>query len=103
MQEVNKLIEDMIAAIHCDMTVETLEITRDALVEGRTCEHRIDLYWKFKSRDIVYQALIDTSHYNEEKITKKMTEIGAQHNRLSSAEIAVQIQKDKAPVSQALS
>ena len=29
-----------------------------------------------------------------EKITKKMTEIGAQHNRLSSAEIAVQIQKD---------
>lgn len=72
MQEVNKLIEDMIATIHCDMSVETLEITRDALVEGRTCEHRVDLYWKFKSHDIVYQALVDASHYNEEKITKKM-------------------------------
>ncbi len=72
MQEVDKLIEDMIVAIKNDTTVETLEITRDALVEGRTCEHRVDLYWKFKSRDIVYQALIDASHYNEEKISKKM-------------------------------
>ncbi len=72
MQEVNKLIEDIIATIKNDTSVETLEITRDTLVEGRTCEHRVDLYWKFKSHDIVYQALIDTSHYNEEKISKKM-------------------------------
>ena len=72
MQEVNKLIDDMIVAIQNDTTVETLEITRDALVEGRTCEHRVDLYWKFKSHDIVYQALIDASHYHEEKINKKM-------------------------------
>lgn len=62
----------MIGAIQSDPTVETIEITRDAFVEGRTCEHKIDLYWKFKSHDIVYQALIDTSHYNEEKISKKM-------------------------------
>ncbi len=72
MQEVNKLIDDMIAVIQNDVTVETLEIARDTLVEGRTCEHKVDLYWKFKSHDIVYQALIDASHYNEEKISKKM-------------------------------
>lgn len=72
MQDVNKLIDEMITVIQNDPTVETLEITRGALVEGRTCEHKVDLYWKFKSHDIVYQALIDASHYNEEKLNKKM-------------------------------
>lgn len=71
-QDVNELLDDIVAAIKSDTTIETLEVTRDALVEGRTCEHKVDLYWKFTSHGIVYQALIDASHFDEEKINKKM-------------------------------
>lgn len=72
MQDVSKLLDDIVAAIKSDSSIETLAVERDALVDGRTCEHRVDLYWKFTSHGIVYQALIDASHFDEEKITKKM-------------------------------
>lgn len=72
MQDVNELLNNIVDAIKSDTTIETLAVERDALVEGRTCEHRVDLYWKFTSHGIVYQAIIDASHFAEEKITKKM-------------------------------
>ncbi|MGL5511619.1 MAG: hypothetical protein ACRDBM_00060, partial [Sporomusa sp.] len=45
-------------AIAGENTVKTIQAQCNAVVEGRTATHDVDLYWEFTDGDITYKAII---------------------------------------------
>lgn len=48
----------MYKAISGENTVRTIQAKCDAVVEGRTATHEVDLYWEFTDGEITYKAII---------------------------------------------
>lgn len=51
-------VRDVYQAIGGENTVKTIQAQCNAVIEGRTATHDVDLYWEFTDGDITYKAVI---------------------------------------------
>lgn len=53
-----KVVRDIYEAIGRETSVKTLEVKHDFVLQGKTSEHQVDVYWEFNDGEITYKTVI---------------------------------------------
>ncbi|MEX2485053.1 MAG: restriction endonuclease, partial [Brumimicrobium sp.] len=60
-----KLNQQIFSILVNQDSVENVEVEHDVVIEGKTTNHQIDVYWEFKIGGILYSTVVQAKHWDQ--------------------------------------